>query len=427
MAGADAAGVDSASVLGNGQEARTRRARLREAPPLQFVLKVASRCNLDCTYCYVYHHADDTWRQRPALMPESVFAAALNRIVDYCRRSAQPSVTITFHGGEPCLLGPDSFADRCRRLRDALVEVSRVRLVIQTNGTLLDRRWADAFARHEVDVGISVDGPKSVHDANRVDHRGRGSFDRTARGIDAMHAAGVPFSILSVIPLRNDGLLVHRQLLTLGPDGINYLFPDFTHDSIGARRDEFGRTPCADFLLPIFDEWLGSWPSGVAIPLFSTTVRLVLGGDSQSDALGNGRLPFVFIEADGSIEGLDVLRACSNGLAQTGLNVLHDDFSDIERASELHGATIFRGVPLPRACGRCPERETCAGGYLPHRYSSATGFDNPSVWCLDLLALFDHVRRSLGVSADETALRRRVLEEMAIEAGIPRRGETRQC
>jgi uncharacterized protein len=76
---------------------------------LNFVLKVVSRCNLDCSYCYVYNKGDTTWRSKPAIMPDEVFARALDRIRRYCEREGQRRVELTFHGGEPCLAGAAPF------------------------------------------------------------------------------------------------------------------------------------------------------------------------------------------------------------------------------------------------------------------------------------------------------------------------------
>jgi uncharacterized protein len=100
-------------------------------------------------------------------------------------------------------------------------------------------------------------------------------------------------------------------------------------------------------------------------------------------------------------------------MAGTGLNVLANDFNDIFDVDTMHADAIFRGMPLPQGCRGCPERETCAGGYLPHRYSRARGFDNPSVWCEDLLKLFSHVRHRLGVSIADTRARRDKLSQTA--------------
>ena len=385
---------------------------------LNVVLKVASRCNLNCSYCYVYNKADDTWRDRPRFMSDQVFTAATVRILRHCQRSRQRSLTAIFHGGEPCLLGPERFAERCRQLRDSLTSVVRLRLVVQTNGTLLDDRWAEVFRDHRVEVGVSIDGPPAVHDAWRIDHRGRGSYASIERGLAALRAAKVPFSILSVVQFGASGRAVHRHLLGLGPIGISYLLPDFTHDTIEPIRRTHGPTPCADFLIPIVDEWLAAGPSGIRVDIIWNLARLVLGGDSALDLMGNGPLRFVFVESDGSIEGLDVLSVCGRGLGATGLNVQSNDFADVAAASELHERAIFRGMPIPRNCQGCREEHTCAGGYLPHRFSASSGFDNESVWCADILRLFDTMRRRLDVSPAETLLRRRALEELNTDGSV---------
>jgi uncharacterized protein len=384
--------------------------------PMQFVLKTASRCNLNCSYCYVYNKGNDSWRDRPALMSDDVFDASVARIRRYCERSEQPSVTVSFHGGEPCLMGVKRFAERCSRLRLDLGRDIEVQLIMQTNGTLLDAEWAEAIKEHSVEIGVSVDGGEAVHDAHRVDHRGRGSYERVRRGLAVLNEAGVPFNILSVVQLGGDGLATHRHLLGLGPAGINYLLPDFTHDSFGQVRSTYGATPCWDFLQPIFEDWVAPWPPKVMVPLFWNVIRLVMGAESTTDVLGNQRLPFAFVYADGAIEGLDVLGVCGTEVPQTGLDVLADDFADIGDASDLLREAMFSGTSLPQGCRSCPESDTCGGGYLPHRYSSAGGFDNPSVWCADLLAFFAHVRSWLGVPPEETPMRRQALRWIASEA-----------
>jgi uncharacterized protein len=294
-------------------------------------------------------------------------------------------------------------------------------LVLQTNGTLLNAKWAKVIKTHDVAVGVSVDGTELVHDASRVDHRGRGSYSRVTKGLAALQEASVPFSILSVIQLGGDGLAAHRHLLSLGPEGINYLLPDFTHDTFGRIREAYGQTPCWDFLRPIFEDWAGSWPPRVGIPLFWNMIRLVMGADGHLDILGNERLPFVFIQPDGAIECLDVLGVCGADVPKIGLNVLTNDFADIANASEFHRSTIFVGTHLPGKCRSCTERNTCGGGYLPHRYSSGSDFDNPSVWCADLLAFFRHIRRWLNVPVTETSARREALRWIANETRVCRR------
>jgi uncharacterized protein len=375
-------------------------------PALEFVLKVASRCNLNCSYCYVFNQGDASWRQRPAFFSDEVLTAAIERIRRYIARSGQGSVRILFHGGEPLLAGHERLSNWCARLRSDLTDLAHVRLALQTNATLLDERFIEWIVEYDIDVGVSMDGPREVHDTFRVDHRGRGSYDDVERGLRLLREANRPINILSVIQFGIDPLLVHRHFVSQGASSINYLLPDYTHDTIAPVHRQYGPHPCADYLVPIFDDWWSNSTLDLKIPLFWNITRLVLGGDSRMDVLGNRPFHFVFIESDGAIEGLDVLRICPGGTYSTGLNVLEHDFHAIREASALHSAVMFDGVELPTACRSCRERETCAGGYLPHRHSLSNGFDNPSVWCADILELFDHIRISLGVSVDETAKRR---------------------
>lgn len=378
-----------------------------------FILKVASRCNLNCSYCYVYNQADTTWVSRPAIMPDSVFEATLARIRRHCIRSGQRAVHIHFHGGEPLLVTAPRFGRWCTRIRASLEGVATAELGIQTNGLLLDDDWIDVLREHHVSIGISLDGPKEIHDALRADHRGGGSYDRVLRGLRLLQRADVPHHILSVIPLGADPLMVHHHLLSLGCQNITYIFPDFTHDNIAAVHRRYGLTPCADFLIPIFDDWWFNGTLEVVVKDLRNIARIILGGRSQIETFGNRPPLYVFVESDGDMEGLDCLRSCADGLARIALNVRDADFEEILQSHTMHRRAIFEGMPVPTGCHGCPEQETCAGGYLPHRYSASRGFDNPSVWCADILKIFAHLRRRLGVSFEETRSFRAELQRIA--------------
>jgi uncharacterized protein len=107
-------------------------------------------------------------------------------------------------------------------------------------------------------------------------------------------------------------------------------------------------------------------------------------------------MDYVVVETDGEIEALDALRVCQSGLPVSGLNVLRSDFDDLRLGNPLLYQAVHRGIPLSAQCQACPEREVCGGGFLPHRYSRARGFDNPSIWCKDILKLTRHIREWLA-------------------------------
>lgn len=380
-----------------------------------FTLKVASRCNLDCSYCYVYNKADSSWKNRTPLMSNEVYSAAIRQIREFCLQTGQSMISLTFHGGEPCLVGSSRVDDWCAEARAALNGIARIRFAIQTNATLLDVRWAEVLRKHSIDVGISLDGPKEINDVFRIDQRGLGSYDAVERGIRTLREADIGFAILSVINPEADPLWVHRHFVGLGATGISYLMPDFTHDSIDEFRARFGPTPCADFLVQVFDEWWFHNTMNVSVQPFRGIAEIILGGASRSDNYGTQPLGFLFIETDGTVEGLDVLKICENGLTRTPINVLRNSFEDLARIDDLNRQFIFEERPTPSECTGCPEKTTCAGGYLPHRYSRALRFANRSVWCADILKVFRHIRDRLDVAADETRLRRQVLAEMMAE------------
>jgi uncharacterized protein len=373
-----------------------------------FSFKIASRCNLNCSYCYVYNKGDSTWRARPPIMSDRVFTSALERIREYCRAHGRNAATIVFHGGEPTLVGAEKLRKWCEMAWTQLAGIN-VAFTIQTNGTLIDEEWAKLFSDFNFNVGLSVDGPAEIHDLFRVDHLGRGSFDRVSEAASMLSAFNVQFGILSVVQFGADPLSCHRALVKLGSRSIGYMLPHFTHDTVGPIHERFGRTPCADFLLPILDYWWENQIPEMRIREFWNIGRLIMGGRSRSDTIGNDPFGYLFVESDGDIEGLDILRICGDESYRTGLNVLRNGFDEIANISPMHAQLLSGSFPKPSACASCPERETCAGGYLPHRHSKSRGFDNPSVWCADLLLLFNRMRELLGISPVETAQLRRDL------------------
>jgi uncharacterized protein len=347
-------------------------------------------------------------------MSDEIFAAVIKRTRQYCALSGQKEIRLGFHGGEPCLLPVQQFREWCDFARAELNGI-KLHLSVQTNGTLIDERWIDAFREHAVDVGISMDGPKAVHDIFREDHAGRGSYDKVARGLSRLKEANIRYGILCVITLGADPLAIQRHFVELGCPRVTYILPDFTHDSIGEVRGRYGETPCADFLIQIFDEWWFNGSLEIRIADLWNIARVVLGGDSEIETIGNSAPAYIFVETDGSMEGLDSLRVCKEGASRIGFNVLNEGFEAIAAAGGIHATAIFKGLPLPAGCKGCPEEFTCAGGYLPHRYSAERGFDNPSVWCADLLKLFKHVRLRLGVTVKQTRAYQEELRETKLK------------
>src|ERR1019366_5519203 len=130
----------------------------RPAPFRQFIVKLRSRCNLACEYCYVYELADQTWRTRPKMMSSALVSVVAQRIAEHARDHRLSAVRVIFHGGEPLLGGPDPVIEAVRTIRAAVEARVQVDSWIQTNGTLLNEKTLHALEPLGIRVGVSLDG-----------------------------------------------------------------------------------------------------------------------------------------------------------------------------------------------------------------------------------------------------------------------------
>jgi uncharacterized protein len=196
--------------------------------------------------------------------------------------------------------------------------------------------------------------------------------------------------------VANDPVEVYRHLLSFEPPEIDFLLPHGNWDRPPPDLDPAaGGTPYADWLIPIFDLWYKSTAPRSRVRLFESLVSLLLGGPGGVEGLGPGRVDLVTVETDGSIEQGDVLKTAAPGAPATGLHVRWHSF---DKYLEHPGAQARQsGVAgLSATCRRCPLVEVCGGGLYAHRFSTAAGFVNPSVFCADLAALIRHAARQLA-------------------------------
>jgi uncharacterized protein len=355
------------------------------------VVKIAEFCNLRCQYCYLYEHGDTTYKQRPHFMSDAVFEGLLESVRRYCDARPGQQTALTFHGGEPTLVGTTRLCHLAERAR-AVLGPRLSSLQMQSNGTLIDAQWVRALRSAQVHTSISLDGPPDIHDRHRTSHNGQGSHAAAVRGIRILQEAGLRPGVLAVVAPGADGARVYRHFRELGLDSIDLLIPDVTHDTRDAWYGSCGPFPLASYLIPAFDAWFDEDNPSVVVRLFYGLLRRMLGGPMTSDAFGNPLVSYLIVDTDGSIQPNDALRICENGMTQTMANVCDEGFDNLASKAPLAYQLLTQGVPLSATCQACDEVNVCGGGYLPHRYSRANRFDNPSVWCDDIKLLLAHLR-----------------------------------
>src|SRR5690242_12446211 len=146
-------------------------------------MKIHSRCNLACSYCYVYEMADQGWRGQPLSMTGHVADQAVRRIAEHVRSHDIADIRIVLHGGEPLLAGGGFIEYLALAVRRALPSTTKADLIVQTNGTHLDAAMLDTLARHGIRVGVSLDGGRAATDRYRRSAGGRSSYDSVVRAL----------------------------------------------------------------------------------------------------------------------------------------------------------------------------------------------------------------------------------------------------
>ncbi|WP_326596640.1 FxsB family cyclophane-forming radical SAM/SPASM peptide maturase [Streptomyces sp. NBC_01803] len=367
----------------------------------QFVVKLHSRCNLACDYCYVYELRDSGWRDRPRVMSAATLDSLVRRIAEHARRHGLSTVRVILHGGEPLLAGVGVISRLAEATREAMRGAgATAQLVIQSNGLLLDRPLLDELARHDIGVGLSLDGDRAAQDRHRRRADGRGSHADVLRALELLHRPEYQRlfeGLLCTVDLANDPAATCRALADHRPPMADLLLPHGTWDHPPPGHVA-GEARYGAWLSAAFDRW---WADGrpFRLRLFDAITDLLLAGSSGSEVVGLLAADAVVIETDGSIEWADSLKAVADGAAATGLNVREHSFDAV---LALPRRPVSGIESLCRTCRACPVGRVCGGGLRAHRYGRHRGFDNPSVYCLDLALLISHIRHRLADTVSDT-------------------------
>ncbi|MEV6782996.1 FxsB family cyclophane-forming radical SAM/SPASM peptide maturase [Streptomyces sp. NPDC051098] len=364
-------------------------------PFQQFVLKMHSRCNLACTYCYVYTGPDQSWRDRPRTASDAVIAATADCIGDHVKAHALPDIHVNIHGGEPLLTGaaaPVRYVTAVRAAVDAAVGpgVCRVHASVQTNGSKLTDAVVTELADAEMRVGVSLDGGLARHNRQRVDRRGRPGWPAAAKGLRVLARHPRAYGgILCTIDPQSDPLEVYESLAAFEPPSMDLLLP---HTNWSSPPREGGGTPYGAWLITVFDHWFGATAPQPTVRLFQEIIGLLvgLGRGSVTESVGVSPVVAIVVDTDGSIQQVDSLKTSFPGAPETGLEVFRHSFDQALDHPGIAARQIGTDA-LPPECLSCPVVGICGGGNYAHRFSADNGFRNPSVHCRDLERLIRHI------------------------------------
>ncbi|AZA73169.1 radical SAM protein [Chryseobacterium indoltheticum] len=358
------------------------------------VLKVASRCNLNCSYCYVYNKGDETYKNKPKIFSKELTKILFNRILEYMNKYNINLYTIVFHGGEPLLAGLQYYKFFVETYEDIFSVTNKtINFVMQTNGTLLDEEFTQGLFELDISIGVSMDTTEATNSKYRVYHNNKSSYNEIKNGIDLCNKIVGNSGILSVINVQDSPNDTYLHLKSLKVNYANLLLPDENYNTI-TLNDTRGKI--GQWLIEMFDLWFFDQDTNKPeISLFSDLILLILSLPHGNDIMGKGFGGTMIIETNGDIETNDTLRVCKPGITKSNFNIINDSLDTINDIP-LAKLYYYAHHHLPKMCEECVLENICAGGYLINRYSDENGFNNESIYCEDIAKLICHVQNIIA-------------------------------
>lgn len=381
---------------------------------------VGPLCNLDCSYCF-YLEKEAFFPQREKFrMSDEVLQSYVQ---NYISAQSGPEVEFTWQGGEPTLMGLDFFK-KAVTLQRHFANGKIIHNTLQTNATLIDDEWGEFLAREQFLVGLSLDGPRELHELHRYDKQGRSSFDATLRGLKILQRHGVPCNVLVTVSheVSLQPLQVYRFLKEQGVTHIQFnpvveRKPAAQEQVIGlhfSRPPKLSRvrpvsasgpamTPQSvqsdaygTFLVAIYDEWVRNDVGQIHIMNFEWALAAWCQLPATVCLFAPRCGKAAIVEHDGSVYSCDHFMYPEyklGNLQQTGLNEMMNS-----SAQQTFGAQ--KELDLPSVCQSCPFRFACNGECPKNRFlTTRDGEPGLNYLCASYFKFFNHITPTMNAMA----------------------------
>jgi uncharacterized protein len=385
-------------------------------------------CNLDCKYCF--------YLEKEALYPQTEKWAMQDEVLEsyirqYIEAHDTPVVNFAWQGGEPTLLGVDYFR-RVVEFEKRYANGKRIANAFQTNGVLLSDAWAELFLEHQFLIGLSIDGPRELHDAYRVDKGGQPTFDRVMRGMEVLKRNKVDFNTLTTVHRANAGspLEVYRFLKENGSGymqfipivertaqqatgaGLRLIAPAFTGTANVApwsvEPRQFGRFLCA-----IFDEWVRKDVGRNFVQIFDISLELWSGMEASLCIFRKKCGTALAIEHTGDLYSCDHFVYPENRLG----NIMESALASLVDSAQQQEFGDSKESTLPRYCRDCDVRFACNGECPKHRFTrTPDGEPGLNYLCAGYKMFFHHIDPYMRFMAAELAAGRAPANVMRLVA-----------
>lgn len=377
---------------------------MQTASPFNIMIKpIGPRCNISCEYCYYLEKEKLYPDEKKFRMADDVLESTISQVIAASAEAGLTEVPFAWQGGEPTMLGVDYFRKIVALQKKHAPNGLKITNAFQTNGTLLDEEWGAFLHDNRFLVGISIDGPKKIHDRYRLDRAGRPTFDAVMRGLDVLQRHKVEHNALTVVQHANSGKgkEVYSFLKGLGIEFIQFI--PIVERSAGAGLAsapqvdmEPGNSVTAwsvspraygKFLCDVFDVWFRHDIGTTFVQFFDVQLGLWLGAPSTlcvfAESCGNG----LALEHDGSLYSCDHYVYPEYRLGNLTKTPLREMLWT-ERQQAFGNDKLDQ---LTAQCRSCAFRFACNGGCPKHRFArTRNGEHGHNYFCESYKMFFHH-------------------------------------
>ena len=372
-------------------------------------------CNLNCDYCYYLEKANIYERKKNEPTQFRMKDEVLEKFIrDYIQSQPGEELLFSWQGGEPTLLGIDFFK-KVVALQEKHSDGRKISNALQTNGTLIDDNWSELFAANDFLIGLSVDGPREVHDHYRTFSSGKGSFNRVMEGVRLFHKHGVKFNTLTVVNDRNARvpLRVYHFLKDIGSSFMQFIpivereavDPDVklklvAHDykedtwvtEESVEPEDWGR-----FLVKIFEEWVRIDVGSVFVNYFDNTLAPYAGESPSLCTMRQTCGDALVMEHNGDLYSCDHFVYPRFFLG----NMMNESLEEMAKSDRQLKFSTMKRDTLPRECRECPYLQMCGGDCPKHRFVENDDGEFITYLHDGFLYYFEHVDRYMKIMAEE--------------------------
>ncbi len=374
------------------------------SPPSSFHLlakPAGARCNLACDYCF-FLSKDRLYPGSDLRMSDAVLEEYIRQ---YIESQQVPMATIAWQGGEPTLMGIDFFRRSVELAEKYRKPGMQIQHTIQTNGTTLNDEWCSFFRENRFLVGLSLDGPRKLHDKYRRDRRGKPTFEKVMVGLDLLKKHGVDFNILATVHRANAGrpLDVYRFFRDEAEARFIQFIPIVERDNDtgfqegdsvtkrSVRPEEYG-----SFLCSIFDEWVRNDVGEVFVQLFDAALAAWAGAPAGLCIFAPTCGDALALEHNGD------LYSCDHYVEPGYLlgNIMETPMSELAGSERQRRFGRDKYDRLSQQCRLCDVGFACRGGCPRNRFTStAKGESGLNYLCAAYLGFFRHIDEPMKTMA----------------------------